>query len=593
MKRILLLLSLCITIGSFAQNFEWATSGGLVSGPPSSNIVQSVVRDSQGNIYHITESGQDVHCQGTVVESIGGSTTFIHKFNADGELQWIRRIGTNFYALNLALDDENNLYVLGNLYGTYNLQFEDQTLAASAQYRNFLFKINPEGEYQWHIMTDTSGSYGACPLLLYANDHIYTQTGHTTISKLDMAGEVQATLTPDAFANYNAQNQIFFSDAEAMANGDVVFHGCAYATITYGTSVLVPETDSGNVPNIAVRTDAFLEVQWAKMYNGLNTSGKKLSSDNAGNLYYGVRVNTSFTAGSDTVENTAPGSTNYIDAILKTDGNGDPLWIKAISTQARIDALVADPDGSGVLFGGFISNNISIGDFPLVYSDGRAYIAKISPDGTFMTACNFTKGSFGANNHIIPATDGRFIAAGHLAGGIGEMGCMEVTDTDGFYLTQFTLDPINAPIPTIVANGSTLTAEPEFSGNIQWFLGGEPIPGANGQTLEINQAGTYSVSYGYDLGCEDSVSVPSLSSGEFLSDAFAVYPNPSSATFHVKLPTGNYNYVVSDVNGRTIVSGKASADFSLDLSTITDGVYLLRLTSENASVVKKLIKQNQ
>ncbi|NMH27656.1 T9SS type A sorting domain-containing protein [Flavobacterium silvaticum] len=594
MKRMLLLLSLFVFALTSAQNFEWVAAGGVYNGSASYNMVRSVVRDSQGNMYHITESNQSAYCQGVIAENIVGSTTFIHKFNATGELQWIRRIGTNFYALNLAVDDQDNLYVLGNLYGTYDLRFEEQVFSVSAQYRNFLFKINPEGEYQWHVMTDTSGSYGACPLLVYANDHIYTQTGYTTISKLDMTGAVQATLTPDVFANYNAQDQIFFSDAEAMPNGDLVFHGCAYAAITYGTFVLTPETTSGNVPNIALRTDAFLDVQWAKMFNGVNTSGKRMSVDPDGNIYFGLRVNTFFTAGSDTVVNPDPSSTNYIDAILKTDGDGNPLWIKSVPTQAMIDGVVADPDGSGVVFGGYIEMSLSIGDFPLIYNEGRAFIAKLSSDGEFTNAFNFAAGSFGTNNHIISGADGKFIAAGHLVGGTGEFGCLEATDTFGFYLAQFTLDPIDAPTPVISQNESMLTASPEFDGTIQWYLDDELIEGATSQTLEISEAGSYSVAYSYEFGCETQTSETFLSTDAFqTNEPIRIYPNPSTGIFKLEIPSGIVAYTVSDLNGRRILSGNVNASENIDLSGTEDGIYLLQLSSENTSISKKLIKQSR
>lgn len=591
--KLLYVFLLLISINVPAQNFNWATSGGLVGNSTSSDPVFGIVKDSQGNIYQITGSSQSQHCQGVTANPIGGQTTFIYKFNAGGALQYIKRIGTSFRPLNLTVDNDDNLYVLGNLYGTYDLQFEDQSLTGGQPYRSFLFKIDAEGELVWHVKIEESGSYGACPLLLYANEYLYVQSSYTGISQLDLNGESLAYLAPDSFANYNAQDQFFITDAAVQPNGNLVFYGCAYATITYGTTILEPVIATGNVPNVLLETTADLSLNWARMYNGLGSSGRTLEIDPDGNIYLGVRVNQSFSAGSDTVANPAPGSTDYTDALLKLATSGEPLWIKGLNNLAHVNAMVMDADGSGLVFGGFLGGSLSVGDINLDYNNGRAYIGKITTAGEIENAFNFSAGSFGGTGQLISGTDGRFYASGLLVGGASaEFGCTETTDTDGFYLAEFTLDPINAPVPTIVQAGNILTAEPSFNGAIQWFFNGEAIEGANTQTLESLGSGSYSVTYAYELGCETQTSDPLLSATESVLTEVKVYPNPSTGTFHLGPTATAYAFTVSDINGRLVASGQTDDSQSIDLSRIQNGVYILQLSSETTFVSKKLIKQS-
>ncbi len=90
-----------------------------------------------------------------------------------------------------------------------------------------------------------------------------------------------------------------------------------------------------------------------------------------------------------------------------------------------------------------------------------------------------------------------------------------------------------------------------------------------------------------------ALNIMTLSNDEFLSNSFAVYPNPSNGNITIRNSgVALQNVTITDLNGRTMgtyemngVTG--NADLSLNLNT---GMYFMQLTSnEGASTTKKLI----
>ncbi len=71
----------------------------------------------------------------------------------------------------------------------------------------------------------------------------------------------------------------------------------------------------------------------------------------------------------------------------------------------------------------------------------------------------------------------------------------------------------------------------------------------------------------------------------------AVYPNPSAGVFHISLPAGKTcDLTVSDLSGKVISTRKAVLENAdLDLSGTAKGIYLLRISTEAGSAVRKLI----
>lgn len=130
----------------------------------------------------------------------------------------------------------------------------------------------------------------------------------------------------------------------------------------------------------------------------------------------------------------------------------------------------------------------------------------------------------------------------------------------------------------------------------QWNLNGNPISGATSAFYTPTQNGTYTVTVTDSLGCS-ATSLPYLYSTVGLSDISLedlmaamtisgrqLYFNSSSSLLN------KTSLRISDLNGKKLVENKkGELTNSINLETLTSGVYLLTLRMENSTINKKII----
>ena len=86
------------------------------------------------------------------------------------------------------------------------------------------------------------------------------------------------------------------------------------------------------------------------------------------------------------------------------------------------------------------------------------------------------------------------------------------------------------------------------------------------------------------------VTPTTLSTDEFNASSFKVFPNPTSLGY-VNIKTSNaadVSVAVYDILGKEVITSKIKDD-QLDVSSLNAGVYIMKITQNNASITKKLI----
>ncbi len=143
--------------------------------------------------------------------------------------------------------------------------------------------------------------------------------------------------------------------------------------------------------------------------------------------------------------------------------------------------------------------------------------------------------------------------------------------------------------PIITINDSILTSSP--GDTYQWYLNGNPIPGANNQTYTANQSGNYSV-VATTNGCSktsDAVNVY-LASNELNWIAnLSLFPNPTSDKLNIKGKLKNNEPLkVSILNslGQKVMEVLYTVeglwlDISLDVSHLPSGNYIIKIEQRN------------
>lgn len=106
--------------------------------------------------------------------------------------------------------------------------------------------------------------------------------------------------------------------------------------------------------------------------------------------------------------------------------------------------------------------------------------------------------------------------------------------------------------------------------------------------------GTFTI--GYHGGGNRGITSANFTLGvdDFSLSKFKISPNPVSSEFNIDLPDAinNATIEVFDVLGKAIYSSEISRfDSAIHVSNWNNGVYLVRVSSDNASYTKRIIKQ--
>ena len=125
-----------------------------------------------------------------------------------------------------------------------------------------------------------------------------------------------------------------------------------------------------------------------------------------------------------------------------------------------------------------------------------------------------------------------------------------------------------------------------------------PLNALNSQTNIIFRIVFHSDEAENDLGVnvDNFVIAGTLSNQNFELQNIVLYPNPSTGIFNIGL--GNIEPTaidVYDVTGKIVWSKKdftiTNGEVSFDLSSVAQGVYFAKITADNQSTVKRIIKE--
>ncbi|MBK6964651.1 MAG: T9SS type A sorting domain-containing protein [Bacteroidales bacterium] len=163
---------------------------------------------------------------------------------------------------------------------------------------------------------------------------------------------------------------------------------------------------------------------------------------------------------------------------------------------------------------------------------------------------------------------------------------------------QLFVNVVTPETPQISIDELTLTSS-ATNGN-QWYLNGQPIEGASGQSYEVTQNGDYTCIVTVDDCSSDVSNVITVQTVGVEVNPLAcisIFPIPSNGEFTLSVvaPAGT-RYTASVINnlGKIVyqtesfaVSGKYTRSFSL--GHLTDGIYTVIVKNEKSQYVKKIV----
>jgi hypothetical protein len=358
---------------------------------------RKIALDSSGNIYVTGYYWSTVDFGGGNVTSNGNWDAFLLKLNSSGTFQWVKSYGYNYNDLgrDVAIDSNDNIYMLGNYRGTVDFGGGDEIGANNGDI--FLVKFNSSGVFQWVYTAGASATDDSRALALDSNDNPYI-TGSFRDTVNFGGGNITAANLDDLFIlklnSSGAYQNIYTSNIFTTQKGKglaVDSSGNIYATGTFSGTV---DFGGGNI--ITSGSDIYLlklnssfAFQWVKRFAVDNGSagqalGLAVTVDEDGNVYSVGQIGSSVDLGGGT-QNFGNQNDAYI---VKYDSSGSFQWSKHFGSgsQNNIDKaqdIVIDSNGFVITVGEVESQNIdftSVGDGVLtnyVTGDNPNFVLKI------------------------------------------------------------------------------------------------------------------------------------------------------------------------------------------------------------------------
>ena len=607
----ILLILFSIPTTAQTYNWQWAMKGGGNNGGIDTEQIHDIKVGSDGNYYFIAtiEGNSNTQLNGqpqTVYNSASGTDIFLFSTTCDGTVRWSQTIGGSGidFAFNLVLDDQNNIYIGGNL-------------------RN---DIMPTDGSSVHFSPNNSVNYPNLNTPQLAQEELRTaylvkyDSNGTFIKKEALQGAVSISNFYSHVLDLaiDSSNNLHF--IIGLGEGTHLDSNVTVPNTVVGYHYYLAKYDS----DLDYISDMQLPVANGTGFPGYGTSGvSKFAYDEALNRYYiaGER--------NPSVSLTYDGSTivNKSFLLAINSSNGHEIWRRELYSNPlnnqlannRFTSLKIDTN-SDVYIGGnlFIQPNDQNVKFydptdtsvqPYLFTPGADYtipmIARLNSSGTVQWVQATEDYSVGAPAPGPRRAKGIAINGSEVA--LATQGANEFWDTIEIVrpLTGFQPDPVlirfNKQTGNVIAvheiygdSGSNQSMTALATDNDGNYITGGTFQ-ANlfmNNTLGI----TPLVSTGQaDFFVAKLVATPCgtpVSTDKFNKLNVNVYPNPTNDIVNIETQETLFNYVVYDVNGREIQKVMFGSSNQLNLQNANSGVYFVKVTTTQGSTATvKVIKK--
>lgn len=593
MKTTLLLAILFISISLNAQDLIVNTTQSINWNKDYTKfygfLQSALVTDSDGN--KIVVGGFDgVNVDfGTdaTISSENYSNLFIVKYDSNDNVIFLKNIGESFdeeilccndYASDVKVDSENNIYVLATIDAgrLQNVDLDPEhpesnsiistsygDVFSEADYNAFLIKYSPEGKMLWYREIKDDFTEGSFSLFIDNNDDVWA-TGY-------VGGFTGANIDFDTNHEYSDNRDIIQGEflrlgfvAHYNSDGDFVdVKGIGGGTLS---SLHVCVAPSGNM----YLTGAFNALK------GTNAKGLSLFKNDETPVYVESQGFFEF----------APQNTDIF--ILKCNASGNVEWVKTISSNSfnSVTDITFDDNEHIYISGYFSGNNVDFDiDNDLSYdtktsgSNGSGFVAKYNSEGN-LTILKTIDGGIRTRIHSLAINNNGTIAVGGDFKGdvsFGDISLNTSSSNSNPFIAIIDSAGNWSNVKKIEKNGYASIASIEATPNNNFhFVGFEAVIYTEGYNIE-------SIFYGIAQSESLVTAIPDI----LENNNIIVYPNPATDFLNIQTKKDIDQIDVYSLSGRLLLSEKDSR--LIDVTTLPDGVYLLKMYLKNSESYMKRI----
>ena len=327
--------------------------------------------DATGNVYITGVYEQTVDFDPSEnsfeITSSGGQDIFILKLSPEGDLMWVKSIGSPGYeeAVSIGSDTDGNVYVSGYFAenGDYNPGEEVFELASNGGQDAFVVKLDESGQFEWAL-------------------------------------------------NFGGEEQELVLGMDVHPLGEVFITGLFASTVDFDPSEEIEErTPINGRDGYVLKLDTDGGFVYATSFGGAgNVTAWDIALDSDGNAYAAGGFNGSFSSGLP-----SPISAQNEDAfVVRINPTGDLEWTSVIQGTDFQNAydVNTDPSGNVILagyFGGEADFDPSGEEFLLTKESTEpfdAFVSMLNSDGELLYAANFGGSNFTDHHGIDTDADG-------------------------------------------------------------------------------------------------------------------------------------------------------------------------------------------
>lgn len=542
-KLVLTLILVFSGLNSFSQVSSWIWARGT-----DGNGLQmgcTITTDYIGNVYFAGAFDSAITIGSTTLFNAGGGGVFLAKYDELGNFFWAKSGTGASYSLirSISADSSRNVYVVG-YFGNPSITFGSFTLPNSGPTDLFLAKYDSLGNVIWAKGVGGAFADEATSVATDISGNIYV-TGYFTSPSITF-GSTTLTNSGMFLAKYDSLGNVIWaksagSDFDGQAFSISTNNSGIFVTgyfdsdnATFGTTTLTNVGAIGSVTKdiFVVKYDALGNVVWANSFGGIDDDCSYSITSDATSIYIvGDYSSSNLSIGSTTLLNNGFSDT----FIAKCDLLGNVIWAKGTGGTNYDHTYSVDSDPTGIcITGGFQSASITFDSFILtkpVVGYTPMFVVK-----------------YDSLSNVICAT-------AIESGGEGKSAVSSSTLGNAYIVSNHNKNPIIIGADTLVNAGSE---------NV--FIAKYYCDGGNG----VNE--------------------------NKIENHLSIYPNPSSGKFTISnsdfLSSNKTKISVYDLIGNIVYENSMETEsMSLDMSTFSKGVYILKMENGKGIRIEKIIYQ--